>query len=234
MRGSPSWFCTAKSGDLEISIQYVIADVLSYSAAYSMQISGGGVRATNSISSYGVVSTTLQQERITSSNTKHSELFVRALNGEEIELKLTNSEIGLREGHRITLVLAIRGNEWNYVGLINHNTNSHEFWHSRLNALLPETSSAGVYLCLIGALFLGYGILDNAKGASLIIGILLLLVGFALAVANGRAASQNRQVVAQIHAAFVDMRMRQQAFAAAQRSHQLQGQAAHAMAGRPH
>lgn len=233
MRGDPSRFCTAKSGDLEVGIHYVIADVLHYRASYSMQISGGGARATNSINYFGTVSTTLQQDGFTSSNTKHSELFVRALNGEEIELKLTNSEVGLREGHRITLVLAIRGNEWNYVGVINHNTDAYEFWHMRLSGLLPEAGSAGIYLALAGALFLGYGILDEAKGISLPLGIVFLLFGVPLAVYSARVTNRRSKVIAQIHAAFVDMRMRQKAFAAAQRSNPLHAMAAHASAGRP-
>lgn len=215
MRGNPQRFCVLKDGPQQLEISYVIGDVMGAGENYSTSVSGGEIRSSHvggrfSVSGGGVSSTV----------TKHLQLFLRADNGDELDLKLTNCEVGFRPGHRVTLVIGTASNHWNYIGLINHDTAASDLWGAKIQALLPATGTGlfGLLLTLAGGVTAYVGGSGTTSFGVVVGGVALAVLGLVATWFTMAAAGQNTRLRAHVDGAFNEMRTRLRAHAAAQRA----------------
>jgi hypothetical protein len=207
MRGNPQRYCVLKEGPQQFEISYVIGEVMGAGESYSTSVSGGEIRSSHvgghfSVSGGGVSSTV----------TKHGQLFLRADNGDELDLKLTNCEVGFRPGHRMTLLIGTASNRWNYIGLINHNTAASDLWGAKIQALLPATGTGlfGLLLTLTGVFTAYSGVVAG--------GVALAVLGLVVTWFTMATAGQNSRLRAHVNGAFNEMQLRLRAHAAAQRA----------------
>ena len=108
---------------------------------------------------------------VTSTASEKLHLFIQQDDGAEFDIQLTNPGIGLREGHRVSLLYAHGrdASHWMIGALVNHTTRSSKTYHGRLNNMISAKTHpvAGLItlIVMLGLLpFFAYTVYLGFKG----------------------------------------------------------------------
>ncbi len=149
-----------------------------YSETHVSSSGGGGSVGPNG----GYVSAPTVHSRIV---TKH-EFWIRKEDGSEESIQLSNCDVPLREGHKITLILAgyKGGNHGYYTVLVNHSANKHWFLENAAslnNRLLKiDVLSAKSFQTVFVLFIIAIGIGTLIKSPEVTSFLFLLVFGYAM------------------------------------------------------
>lgn len=127
---SASLLRSVNVGSKSIEIHSFSGEVMESQKWTTTQISGGGGGG------YSHNGTGFSSSApVRSHTTTHDQIFVRAANGEERALELSDVHLAVRKGQWLTLILAIKAgrNEGPYVAILNHNTGSMDWIAKAVN-----------------------------------------------------------------------------------------------------
>lgn len=223
MRGNPQRFCAFREGKVQLEVTYVIGKVVGADESYSTRVHGGQMQMSHTVSPWGSHAG-VSGRPIESTVTKHSQLFLLADNGEELDLKLVNCDVGFRPGHRVTIVIGNIGKYWAQIGIINHDTSQAELWKSRLEGLLPTSWSPLAPLMALVGFIVTYWAASSDSSDYLWLGLSCVALGLPWFILSVSAASASSRLQACAQGAFFEMKERACAHAAAQRRLAVSGQ----------
>lgn len=206
MPADPPRFCVLQEGPMKMEVRYVIGQVLDAQTNFSTTVSGGTVHSSQFGNNVSVYSTPIKSTEV-----KHLQLFLRTVEGEELDLQITNCAVGLRHGHWVTMLIGRTSAGSRYIGMINHNTLNGEIWDNGARSLLPTPSprlpALAVFLLLVACtMTCGGG--AGSSGAVAGVGVLLGLLAVFLLVSVSTQRSKIGVMIGRLRGALEEMTKR--------------------------
>jgi len=150
-------FGTLHVGNKKFEVQRRIGYVTGATTAYSTQVSGGGGGGGTIVS--GTLGTVQGSAPITSTTTRHDQLFLRHLDGRETPLELTDWSIQVHDGQLLSIVFWREKADWWPLWFIRNHTTGETFVNPS-KAAPSESENSHVISTAAGCLpLIGYIIL---------------------------------------------------------------------------